>query len=303
MIRYLTHDEIDFTKWDECVEQSVNSMVYAYSWYLNEMAPKWEALVLNDYEAVMPLTQNRKLFIHYLYQPFFIQQLGVFFKRSETGVRVTDFINAIPAHFRFIDINLNEQNLLPEDSPIQLRKRKNFVLNLNHTYHHLHQHFDEHCQRNLKKSHKHHQHVKAIDPALAVAFYQKYKAMNTSDVYPEDYEKFLRVLIAAQQRNLLTCLGVYDSGEAIQAVGVYLKHQSRIIYILGGASDKGRELRSMYALFDTLIREHAEKDMLLDFEGSEIAGIARFFKGFGAHKQWYFKLLINRLPLPLRWLK
>jgi hypothetical protein len=111
------------------------------------------------------------------------------------------------------------------------------------------------------------------------------------------------VLLEAQQRNLLKCLGVYEGPENLEAVGIFLIHKSRIIYILGGASDKGRELRSMYSLFDTLIKEYAEKDMLLDFEGSEIPGIARFFKGFGAHKQPYFKLHINRLPLPLRWLK
>src|SRR6478609_7447826 len=149
MIRYLTHDEIDQTKWDQCIEQSANSMVYAYSWYLNTLAAGWHALVMDDYDAVMPLTQNSKLFIHYLYQPFFTQQLGMFFKRPESVVRLPDFIKAIPQHYRFIDINLNEQNILPEDGPIHFRKRKNLVLNLNHTYEHLHKHFDDHCQRNL----------------------------------------------------------------------------------------------------------------------------------------------------------
>ena len=303
MIRYLTHDEIDQTKWDQCIAQSVNSLVYAYSWYLNEMAPGWFALVLDDYDAVMPITHNRKLFIRYLYQPFFTQQLGVFFKRKESVVHLADFIKAIPSQYRFIDINLNEQNELPQGENIQLRKRKNLLLNLNHTYHHLHKHFDEHCQRNLKKAYKQEQHVKGIDPALAVAFYQKYKAMNTSEVYAEDYENFLNVLLAAQQRKLLNCLGVFDTHNNLQAVGVFLIHQSRIIYILGGATDIGREKRSMYRLFDSLIQEYAEKAFVLDFEGSEIPGIARFFKGFGAYKQSYFKLHINRLPLPLRWLK
>ena len=177
------------------------------------------------------------------------------------------------------------------------------MLNLNHTYHHLHKHFDEHCQRNIKKASKHPQTIRSIDPALAVAFYQKYKALNTSDVYPEDYEKFLRVLMEAQQRNLLQCLGVFNTQEQLQAVGVFLVHQTRIIYILGGASDQGRESRSMYGLFEFVIKQYAEKEYILDFEGSEIAGIARFFKGFGAYKQPYYKLHINRLPLPLRWLK
>jgi len=62
------------------MEQSVNSMVYGYSWYLTNVSPGWEGLVLDDYLAVMPLTCHRKYFIYYLSQPFFTQQLGVFFK-------------------------------------------------------------------------------------------------------------------------------------------------------------------------------------------------------------------------------
>ncbi len=42
------------------------------------MAKQWDALVWNDYEAVMPLTWNRKYGIAYLYQPFLTAQLGVF---------------------------------------------------------------------------------------------------------------------------------------------------------------------------------------------------------------------------------
>jgi hypothetical protein len=36
--------------------------------------------------------------------------------------------------------------------------------------------------------------------------------------------------------------------------------------------------------------------MTLDFEGSNIPGIARFYKGFGALPQTYYSLHQNRLP-------
>jgi len=62
-------------------------------------------------------------------------------------------------------------------------------------------------------------------------------------------------------------------------------------------------LRSMFLMFNELISEYAGTDKVLDFEGSEIPGVARFFKGFGAVKQHYYHLHINKLPLPIRWLK
>ena len=55
MIQYLKNKEIDFKKYDACIAAAINSRIYAYSWYLNIVADNWDALVLNDYEAVMPL--------------------------------------------------------------------------------------------------------------------------------------------------------------------------------------------------------------------------------------------------------
>ena len=62
-------------------------------------------------------------------------------------------------------------------------------------------------------------------------------------------------------------------------------------------------LMLLHYLFDHVIMQFAEHQMLLDFEGSEIPGIARFFKSFGSGKTHYFRLKINKLPWLLRWLK
>ena len=59
-IKYLQHKEIDKAKWDACIEQAPNGLIYSYSWYLDAMSKHWDALVLKDYEAVMPLTWNKK---------------------------------------------------------------------------------------------------------------------------------------------------------------------------------------------------------------------------------------------------
>lgn len=82
MITYLTHNQIDKQRWDDCIKQSPNGNVYALSWYLDIVHPRWEALVEDDYVSVMPLTGNRKCGISYPFQPFFVQQLGVFSKED-----------------------------------------------------------------------------------------------------------------------------------------------------------------------------------------------------------------------------
>ena len=42
MIVYLKNDEIDREQWDNCIKNSSVTRPYAYSWYLDIMAPGWE---------------------------------------------------------------------------------------------------------------------------------------------------------------------------------------------------------------------------------------------------------------------
>ena len=131
-IHYLRHAEIDFSKWDNCIASASNGLIYGYSYYLNHMAKHWDALVLGDYEAVMPLTWNRKYGIYYLYQPFLTAQLGVF-GASVNAAMLETFLQSIPSKFRYWDFYLNHQNTFPLNY-FRLYQRKNLVLDLNKPY-------------------------------------------------------------------------------------------------------------------------------------------------------------------------
>ncbi len=85
-IQYLTNKQIDKQKWNTCIDNADNGLVYVYSFYLDHMAKYWDALVLNDYEAVMPLTWNKKYAVHYLFQPFLTAQLGLFGKNINASI-------------------------------------------------------------------------------------------------------------------------------------------------------------------------------------------------------------------------
>src|SRR5687768_1600053 len=98
-ILYVSRDALDVKKWNACIDRAANGLVYGYSFYLDHMALQWDALVLNDYEAVMPLTYNKKYGISYLYQPFLTAQLGVFGKTVNAEL-VEAFLAAIPSRFR-----------------------------------------------------------------------------------------------------------------------------------------------------------------------------------------------------------
>ena len=59
-IHYLRRYEIDTKKWDQCIIESDNGLIYAHAFYLDHMAKQWDALVMGNYDAVMPLPFNQK---------------------------------------------------------------------------------------------------------------------------------------------------------------------------------------------------------------------------------------------------
>ena len=56
-IRYLRRQDIDDAKWDACIH-----LIYGKSYYLDHMTDgQWDALIMGDYEIIMPLTWRRKM--------------------------------------------------------------------------------------------------------------------------------------------------------------------------------------------------------------------------------------------------
>ena len=99
------------------------------------MAKQWDALVLNDYEAVMPLTWNKKYGIAYLYQPFLTAQLGVFGKNI-SGELLEAFLTGYSSKIPLL-------GFLPESpecfhvKKFSLYQRKNYILDLDKPYEEL----------------------------------------------------------------------------------------------------------------------------------------------------------------------
>ncbi len=149
MIKYLTYNEIDKTRWDDCISNAFNGIIYAYSWYLDIVCPSWDALVEDDYERVFPLTNGKKSGINYLFQPFFTQQLGVFSKSKLNEKNIENFIENIPHKYKFAEINLNTFNKI-SDEKYHLIPNLTHELDLIPPYEATYNHYSENTKRNIR---------------------------------------------------------------------------------------------------------------------------------------------------------
>ena len=77
-IKYIHREHLDEEKYNQCIDTSIQSKIYAFSWYLDTVCDQWAVLVLNDYEAVMPVPWRKKYGFKYVHQPLWVLQLGIF---------------------------------------------------------------------------------------------------------------------------------------------------------------------------------------------------------------------------------
>ena len=305
-IRYVTYQQIDKVRWDACIASADNGLIYAYSFYLDTMAKHWDALILNDYEAVMPLTWNKKYGIAYLHQPFFTASLGVF----GSGLNITlvnDFLIAIPSKFKYWDIYLNYANYFhPEVIGLNnfcLYERVNYVLPLNDSYENLFITFRDNTKRNIKKAEQLNCVVKkdtAITDVIALA---KNQSKTFSPVTNEDFDNFKKLYHQLQQQQKAAAYGIYTPNGDLVSSAVFFFSHKRAYYILVGNHPNGKTIGASHALINAFIKDYAGQDLLLDFEGSDIPSVAFFYSSFGAKEEKYTGLKLNQLPFWMKWFK
>ncbi len=301
-IQYISNQHIDKEKWDQCIAQSPNGLIYAYSWYLDAMAEQWDALVLNDYETVMPLTWNKKYGICYLYQPYFCASLGIFSKQPVTESIVENFLQSIPKRFRYWDFYLNQQNLFSiHEYP--MTERVNYILSLNQDYEIIFSGYRTNLKRNIKKAEDNNLLVKSGISADDIIELALQTMIRISDIKPEHFHRFKKVIGAASLYQKVETIGIYSNNNDLLASAVFLFSNNRWYYILVGNHPNGKTLGASHYLIDRFIQLHAGENTVLDFEGSDIRNLAFFYSSYGAVTETYPAIRMNRLPVYLKWLK
>lgn len=305
-LRLLQRDEIEVPKWNGCVHYSPNSKIYGYTWYLDNVADEWMGIVEGDYQSVFPLVWNdRMLRVKQLYQPYLCQQLGLFTVNVQSKERLSQFLKFIPAEFKYWDIALNDGNrniLKLQDYDIE--EKVNYQLYLNKPYEELATAYSTNTKRNLKKAKKHQLYLtNNINADTFVEALKTAQAVKGVQHPPQLYHAASRIIWNCLHRGKGVLTAAYDSEKRLCAAIFFMFDGAALINLLNFSTPRGKELGAMTYLLDATIRREAGSVKYIDFEGSAIPGIARFYEGFGAENMPYYQLKNNQLPWWLRWRK
>ncbi len=301
-IAYIPHAAIDKAKWNALIDAAPNGVTYAHTNFLDAMSPGWDALIAGDYDTVMPLTWRKKLGIRYLCQPAFSQQLGVFSLTPIQAPLVESFLRKVVQHFRLIEIFLNEANATQANQT----GSTNFVLNLHKPYELLKQAYSKDLHKNLARTQKFAlSYNESGNVQEAIAQYRLLYGQRLG-YRPQDFAALQSVCEKWINEGKCLVREVYLDDvkrHELLSIGLFLKDKNRLYNIASSTLPNGRTLEANHFLFDQLIREFAGQPLILDFEGSDLPGVARFYQKFSPENRPYFFWKHNRLPAVLRWWK
>jgi hypothetical protein len=292
-IQLLKNMEIDYHKWDFCIENAENGNLYVKSWYLDIVSPGWEALVLGDYSFVMPLPVIKKLGFRIISQPLHCQQLGIFpapaFKIQKM------FAEKLFNSFRLIYYQLNAGMLIESFQKFHNQRKTNFLLPLYEPYETIVEDFSKHALRNLKASEN--ANVRVIKGIVPSEFFDCKKQSENRKVPKKSYRILNYLMGQTISKGNGVIYAAYSKQNNLCAAAFIIFHQNKAYYLNAFSTKEGRENRAMYAIVNELIKEFSGSNLIIDFEGSVIEGVARFYKGFGAIGEDYY--FIKSITFPV----
>lgn len=299
-IQILSSKNIHRFKWDGCIKNSENGVIYALSIYLDSMADNWSGIVMGDYEAVMPVPWRKKWGIRYTYDVPFIQQLGWFCQSNNCNVeqllhRLFKFVRYGSYSFNFYN-KLNNNNLISNN---------NFLINLAAPYTHIQSHYKTDAVNNLKKASRNNLIIQPCGIDVAIKMYKNEYQPRLLNTKEKDYQHFAALCNALEEQQMVFGRQVFDEAQnQILSTGLFLRDNRRIYNLMNTTTEQGKLKSANHVLIDSVLKEFAGTGLLFDFEGSDIPGIKQFYEKFGAINQPYPRLQkYNLLPFPASLLK
>jgi hypothetical protein len=301
MINYVKRKDLDVVKYDYCIENAIQSRMYAYSWYLDIVADNWDVLILNDYEAVMPIPWKRKYGIKYVYPLLWVLELGVFYADNKT--KIAAFLATLFNKFRFVESKLNSTEKFISRKN-QLVGKQFQTLSLKEVYPAIYSKYRKDRKKDIRKA----VHLDLIEkwndiPDKLIVLFKNNVGKRTPNILEHDYTILENLMLACLERKVGEILSIYDKNSNLVASGFFIKHKDVVTILVSSTDFKNRNNGANTFLIDRAIFKFQKNFNTFNFGGSSIKSIAKYFLSFGAKTEDYQQVKYNKLPFLLRFFK
>ena len=297
-IQYLKNAEINFIKWDNCINNAYNGSIYAFSWYLNIICEGWDAIVKDDYSAVMPVLHKKSGPFHYSCNSIFSPRLGVF----STGILreeiVNEFLEKLSNVYKVFSINLNKYNKV-KASLFKQKTKVVYECDLIETYDNFRERYHADVNVALDEARKNKVSIiKNVKPNDFLSLITSNHVLTSCPVKKEDLIKIRRIIAFVYRHGIGEIYVAYNSYNELCAACLFLKSNRKSNLIFSAITPEGLQLYAMYYLIDHYIKKHAGQTLTLNFENIHVPDKEIFCRGFGGESYFYFNVHYEKLQFP-----
>jgi hypothetical protein len=301
MIVYMKSHEIDREQWDNCIKNSPRIKPYGFSWYLDIMAPGWEALIDDEYDSVFPVPVSSWFGIKYVATPVFLQQLGVYSPDKDPSLSLNEFFEYMPDFYKLIDLCVGN-NI--SNNGYKVTVKSNYELDLSRSYDKLWENFSLHCRRNIEASEKNKPELLSnILPDELIKLFIKNRGKMIKGIKHRDYQRLNNLMNFCIRNKRGKIIGVRDASKKL-IFGIFLLEvpgNKTMLFVVN--TPESREKRTGYYVINDLIKDSSSTRNILDFAGSSIPSVASFMESFGSANVPFYRIYRNNLPWPVRMFK
>jgi hypothetical protein len=296
MIVYHKNNEIDRVQWDNCITNSGYGKPYAYSWYLDFMAPGWEALIDDDYDSVFPIPSYSRFGLQYASAHPFLQQLGAFSPDKPAYRAIIEFLDYMPDIYKYIDICIGQKITYPG---YKVTEKNNFELNLSLPYEKLYEKFTPECRRYISNNgRKNYELVEDVSPEELVDMCIANRVSNPKGIKTRTYDSLVNLMHFCIGKKNGRITGIRTARKKLLYGIFFIRLRRSITIILEVNSPASLTKHIGHFVINELIKENAASAVILDFAGTsdqlaDVKGIS-----FGSSSIPYYRIYRNRLFWP-----
>ena len=301
MITYVKRQDLNVAKYNVCIENSIQSNIYGFSWYLDIVADTWAILVLDDYKAVMPIPIRKKYGIKYVYPPFWLLELGVF--SLDDSINYQSFFDMLFKKFKAVETRLNVDNRISKSTVFLIDKQMQ-LLSIKDDYEAVFDGYRKDRKKDLRKA----QNANLVEkwgdsPENLIQLFKNNVGKRTPYITGKDYIVLEKLINTCIKKGVGEMLSIYNEENTLVASGFFLKHQHKVTILVSSTDFKHRKNGENTFLIDRAIFKYQHNYDIFHFGGSSMESIAKFFLSFGAETHTYQQIKYSNLPFLVKLFK
>ena len=292
-IKVINAKDIDQYKWSKMLSKTPELIAQFHEhWFLSAIAENWVAFVYGDYLSAFPCVFKKKYGVKIIYQPFFSRSISLLGEHHPELISV--MLSQIQSKYDLIMFN---SELDIDGFGFKKKPMRHQLLNLDNTYEKIVEGYSTNAKRILKKN------IdivfEEIDETREFLELFRNTIGNNLGYDESNYSCLGKLIDDGLKKGLIKLISLELDGNR-QGFACFYFYKNVINYVKGVLTEEGKMNGAMYFMFDHIIKTNAQSDKILDFGGSDIEGVAAFYKKFGANDHEYYYYEKNQLPFLLK---